>query len=174
MPRNVYGGLRVTADQLLVLGLTLVAVIALHLFLSRSTLGRAMRAASLNPQLARVSGIDPESITEVIELPNNLEVGKLDYLAHPEKLTNLPPNEPIGIGPGGEQYFKQTELPPLPDDIDPSVRAVVMPDKPDRPGIILGRELAKTLHVYVGDEVTLVSPPAPAAYTRRRVRRLPR
>jgi lipoprotein-releasing system permease protein len=30
--------------------------------------------------------------------------------------------------------------------------------KPDRPGIILGRELAKTLHVYVGDEVTLVSP----------------
>ena len=27
-----------------------------------------------------------------------------------------------------------------------------------RPGIIIGRELAKTLHVYVGDEVTLVSP----------------
>lgn len=62
VPRNVYGGLRVTADQLLVLGLTLVAVIALHLFLSRSTLGRAMRAASLNPQLARVSGIDPEHV----------------------------------------------------------------------------------------------------------------
>jgi branched-chain amino acid transport system permease protein len=42
--------------------LTLVSVIALHLFLSRSTLGRAMRAASLNPQLARVSGIDPEHV----------------------------------------------------------------------------------------------------------------
>ena len=26
------------------------------------------------------------------------------------------------------------------------------------PGIVLGRELAKTLHVYVGDEITLVSP----------------
>ena len=26
------------------------------------------------------------------------------------------------------------------------------------PGIILGRELAKTLHVYIGDEITLVSP----------------
>lgn len=62
LPRSVHGGLRVTADQLLVLGLTLVSVIALHLFLSRSTLGRAMRAASLNPQLARVSGIDPEHV----------------------------------------------------------------------------------------------------------------
>ena len=29
---------------------------------------------------------------------------------------------------------------------------------PLRPGLIIGRELAKTLHVYVGDEVTLVSP----------------
>ncbi len=27
-----------------------------------------------------------------------------------------------------------------------------------RPGLVVGRELAKTLHVYVGDEVTLVSP----------------
>ena len=62
LPRSVYGGLRVTPDQLLVLVLTLTSVIALHLFLSRSTLGRAMRAASLNPQLARVSGIDPEHV----------------------------------------------------------------------------------------------------------------
>src|SRR5207253_4035693 len=69
----------------------------------------------------------------------------------------LPPNEVIGIGPGGEQYFKGAELPGLPDDIDPSVRSVIL-NKAERPGIILGRELAKTLHVYVGDEVTLVSP----------------
>jgi lipoprotein-releasing system permease protein len=35
---------------------------------------------------------------------------------------------------------------------------VLLPPKAERPGLILGRELAKTLHVYVGDEVTLVSP----------------
>ena len=29
---------------------------------------------------------------------------------------------------------------------------------PLRPGLVVGRELAKTLHVYVGDDVTLVSP----------------
>ena len=62
LPRTVMGGLRVTPDQLFVLALTVVAVTALHLFLSRSTLGRAMRATSHNPQLARISGIDPEHV----------------------------------------------------------------------------------------------------------------
>jgi branched-chain amino acid transport system permease protein len=62
LPRSVWGGMRVTPDQLFVLGLTSVTVVALHLFLQRSTLGRAMRATSLNPQLARVAGIDPERV----------------------------------------------------------------------------------------------------------------
>lgn len=62
LPRGVWGGLRITADQLLVLALTLVSVTALHLFLRHSTLGRSMRATAINPSLARVAGIDPERI----------------------------------------------------------------------------------------------------------------
>jgi len=62
IPRSIGGGLRVTADQMLVLALTLLTVTALHLFLRRSTLGRAMRATAINPALARVAGIDPERI----------------------------------------------------------------------------------------------------------------
>ena len=62
LPRSVMGGLRVTPDQIFVLALTLLAVIGLHLFLSRSTLGRAMRATSGNAPLARISGIDPERV----------------------------------------------------------------------------------------------------------------
>ena len=62
LPRSVYGGMRITPDQIFVLVLTLATVIAVHLFLSRSTLGRAMRATSLNPQLVRVCGIDPERV----------------------------------------------------------------------------------------------------------------
>jgi lipoprotein-releasing system permease protein len=42
-------------------------------------------------------------------------------------------------------------------DIDPAVSAILA-GPPLRPGLVIGRELAKTLHVYVGDEVTLVSP----------------
>ena len=60
LPRSVAGGLRITPDQLFVMVLTAVTVVALHLFLTRSTLGRAMRATADNPQLARVAGIDPE------------------------------------------------------------------------------------------------------------------
>jgi lipoprotein-releasing system permease protein len=119
--------------------------------------GEVMASSSSNLAGVIVTGIDPASINGVIDLEHNIEVGKLDYLEHPEKLTRLPPDEVIGIGPGGEQYYKGNELPALSDDIDPDVRAVIV-TKPDRPGIILGRELAKTLHVYVGDEITLVSP----------------
>ena len=46
-----------------------------------------------------VSGIEPDSINEVIDLMHNIEVGKLEYLQHPEKLVKLPANEVIGIGP---------------------------------------------------------------------------
>ena len=62
VPRSAWGGLRITADQLFVLALTLVTVTALHLFLRHSTLGRSMRATAINPSLARVAGIDPERI----------------------------------------------------------------------------------------------------------------
>jgi branched-chain amino acid transport system permease protein len=62
VPRHVLGGLRITPDQLFVLGLTAFTVVALHVFLTRTTLGKAMRATSLNPQLARVTGIDVDRV----------------------------------------------------------------------------------------------------------------
>ena len=120
--------------------------------------GEVMASSPSNLAGVVVTGIEPASIMKVIELGQNIEVGKVDYLEHPDKLAHLPANEVIGIGPGGESYYKGTELPAFPDDIDPAVRAVILDTKPERPGVILGRELAKTLHVYIGDEITLVSP----------------
>ena len=116
--------------------------------------GEVMASSASNLAGVIVEGIDPKSINQVIELTHNIEVGKFEYLEHPEKLTRLPPSEVIGLGPGGEQYLKGGDAPSLQDDLDPDVRAVIV-QKPDRPGLILGRELAKTLHVYVGDEITL-------------------
>ncbi|RMF38328.1 MAG: branched-chain amino acid ABC transporter permease [Alphaproteobacteria bacterium] len=52
------GGVRVMPDQVFLLGLTVVVVIALHLFLTRSRTGISMRAVAENPDLARVSGVD--------------------------------------------------------------------------------------------------------------------
>ena len=60
--RELLPGVRVTADQLVVLGLTAALVLGLHLLLTRTTLGRAMRATSENPTLVRVVGIDPDAV----------------------------------------------------------------------------------------------------------------
>ena len=73
-------------------------------------------------------------------------------------MRHIPPDEVIGIGPGGEEYTKGPDLPPLGDDLDPAGGGRRSSEPPLRPGLVIGRELAKTLHVYVGDEVTLVSP----------------
>ena len=120
--------------------------------------GEVMASSASNLAGVVVTGIEPSSIHSVIDLAHNIEVGRINFLEHPELLTRLAANEVIGLGPGGERYYKGAELPGLPDDIDPAVRAAILPSKADRPGVILGRELAKTLHVYIGDEVTLVSP----------------
>jgi branched-chain amino acid transport system permease protein len=55
-------GVRVMPDQMFVLGLTFVLVALLHLFLTRSLAGVAMRAVAENPDLARVSGVDVAAV----------------------------------------------------------------------------------------------------------------
>lgn len=121
--------------------------------------GEVMVSSASNLAGVIVRGVDPKTIGSVIELVNNIEVGKFEYLEDTERLRRLPPDEVIGLGPGGERYLKGSDLPPLgSDDLDPAVRAAIDTAPPARPSLIVGRELAKTLHVYVGDEVTLVSP----------------
>ena len=55
-------GVRVMPDQMFVLALTVVLVVLLHLFLTRSLAGLAMRAMAENPDLARVSGVDVAAV----------------------------------------------------------------------------------------------------------------
>jgi lipoprotein-releasing system permease protein len=121
--------------------------------------GEAMASSSSNPAGALVRGIDPGSIGNVIDLVNNIEVGKLAYLEHPELLTTLSPDEVVGLGPGGEPYLKGPDFGPRRGkiEIDPAISSALA-GPPVRPGVVIGRELAKTLHAYVGDELTLISP----------------
>ncbi len=57
------GPFSLTPIQLVIIGLAVVAMVAIHLMLSRTSLGKAMRAMSDNKDLAQVSGIDTERIT---------------------------------------------------------------------------------------------------------------
>jgi len=62
------GGTRpitVSQPEALMIGLVLVIVIALHLFLSRSRLGKGMRAMADNPDLAQVSGINTQLVIRI-------------------------------------------------------------------------------------------------------------
>ena len=63
--RELVRGVRVTADQVFVLVLTATLMLGLHFLLARTTLGRAMRAASENPALLAITGIDPAVIARV-------------------------------------------------------------------------------------------------------------
>jgi len=119
--------------------------------------GEAMASSSSNTAGVILRGIDTVTIGTVIDLLQNIEVGKFAYLDDPQKLANLPPDEPIGIGSGGEYYLKGPDIKPYLSRLDPDVADAVIPADAF-PGIVIGRELAKSLHVYVGDELTLISP----------------
>ena len=58
VPRDVLGGIRLTPDQMAVVALAALAVLGLHLLLTRTTVGLAMRAVSENATLAAVIGLD--------------------------------------------------------------------------------------------------------------------
>ena len=113
--------------------------------------GDAMASSATNTAGVLVRGIDPKTIGDVINLRNNIEIGSFDYLTSPERLLDLPAEEIIGRGPGGEPYYKGPGF-KLPEGIDSPI------DKKTYPAIVLGRELAKSLHVMVGDELTMLSP----------------
>lgn len=125
--------------------------------------GEAMASSQSNTAGVLVRGVEPASIAQVIDLVDNIEVGRFEYLVHPERLRSMPEDEAIWMGRGGHAYLRGPSGAgrdrPSPDstgDLDADVAEAVR--KPSLRGVILGRELAKSLSVYVGDEITLVSP----------------
>ena len=56
--RELLPGVRLNANEVFVVLLAAALMVALHLFLAHTALGRQMRAVSDNPALARVTGID--------------------------------------------------------------------------------------------------------------------
>jgi lipoprotein-releasing system permease protein len=96
---------------------------------------------------AILRGIDPGSVGDVTDLARNMTHGKLEYLAHPERI--LDPD----VGTSGRSPIDAMLDDSLPDDVeDPR------PADDALPGLIVGQELARALRLVVGDRVTVVSP----------------
>ncbi len=127
-------------------------------------LNEVMISSEGNISGAMIKGIDPKTVGRVTDLPEYLqEGGKLEWLTDPTQISRkhlAPMNEPAFDG----KPSTPDELPKKnnPTDIerDPLLE---LPDKESEadvvlPGIMMGRELAASLKVVVGDRVNVVSP----------------
>lgn len=61
-PYILFDALRVSPKHMLIVGSALVLMLAVHLLLSRTKIGKAMRAMADSPELARLTGIDTEMV----------------------------------------------------------------------------------------------------------------
>lgn len=64
--RPILPNVRVTNDEMFVVALAAVLMVLLHLFLTRTRTGKAMRAVSDNDGLARVTGINVQNIVRLV------------------------------------------------------------------------------------------------------------
>ncbi len=113
--------------------------------------GEVMTSSETDTAGMVLRGIELESFPAVVDIPQNMEVGSFELLEKPLDLRQLPPGTPIGIGSSGEVFLKGKH------DFEEVLDTDVTPDDV-YPGIVLGRELARSLHAYVGDVLTVVSP----------------
>ena len=60
IPAQEFLGLKLEYNRIIVIGLAIAAMVALHLLLQKTKIGKAMRAVADNIDLARVSGINVE------------------------------------------------------------------------------------------------------------------
>jgi lipoprotein-releasing system permease protein len=119
--------------------------------------GEAMASSASNTAGALVRGIDPDTIGDVIDLKDNILYGRFAYFLAPTMLLDLPPDEIVGGSSAGEPYVHGPDFRNGPDT-DPSLREFLKSNEKVYPGVIIGKELARSLHVLVGDEISLLSP----------------
>lgn len=144
--------------------------------------GEVMISSASNLGTVVLRGVVPDEVGKVNDLPQNLRSGRLDYLSHPEELlalpllddsdllpTDLPPDASAeGATPtpaDGTSTQTPTDLAaqrPKSTALEQFLAATAssgeLLDSDVLPGIIIGRELARSLRVYLGDEVNVVAP----------------
>jgi lipoprotein-releasing system permease protein len=133
--------------------------------------GEVMISSASNLAGAVLRGIDLEHIGEVSELPRNMRIGSLTFLKDPSKLKGLPASQlgpSLGL-PKASQLDDESETAPgktsrLTDDLQKALRDATAPPSRSNtlgttlPGIVVGQELARSLRLYLGDEVNVVTP----------------
>ncbi len=63
-----FGAVALTRDQIIIIGIAIVAMLAIHALLRYTRLGKAMRATAANPTLARNCGIPTQRVIDFVWL----------------------------------------------------------------------------------------------------------
>jgi lipoprotein-releasing system permease protein len=115
-----------------------------------------MIASQSNLSGVVMKGVDPDTDGTVTDLEKDIDIGELKFLIQPDKLRTLggPPilrhdDDDLQPSPGAI-HFKPAD-PRMIEQEHPENRKVI-------PGVVIGRELAKNLRLYLGDDVNVVSP----------------
>ncbi len=148
--------------------------------------GEVMATSSTNLAGALLVGIDPERAARATRLAEQVESGGLHFLAHPERLevrridTASPSDTGIGaldvldevLGEdrgappespkkgGGKEPSSSPKLEALdpPAGLGAEAGSVESSRLQRLPGVVVGRELARALRLFVGDELQVVTP----------------
>jgi len=93
---HVFGAV-VSTQSLAVIGVAVVTVLALHLLLNKTRLGRSMQATAQNPTLARILGISVRRMVLYTFLINGALVAIASILISPIYLAKFTNGETLGI-----------------------------------------------------------------------------
>ena len=124
---------------------------------SAFVLGDAMISTDVGLSGTLVKGVDVQDADGVSDLRNTVTKGSLDHLLTPGQIPGARPR--VDFQPAVSPKA-QTSTAGRAKAFELAVPAARHPPGSRKllPGIIIGRELAKTLRAYVGDTVKLVSP----------------
>jgi lipoprotein-releasing system permease protein len=118
-------------------------------------LGDAMISSDVGLSGTLVKGIDPAAHDATADLRKNVEKGSLELLLTPDLIPGARPRAHLSSGTSSTSTSARRILE---DFAIPAMREPLESGGKVLPGIIIGRELSRTLRAYVGDTVKLVSP----------------
>jgi len=122
--------------------------------------GEAMMNARTNNHGILILGIDPKTFGGVSPVLRRLDTGKIEYIENPQALfdevrarrARLFGLKPLGADP---QDAGPSAAPPSSDRFS---APVVGPKQRVLAAVVVGRELADAMRLYLGDEVNIISP----------------